>query len=435
MQQVSDIITEKGEEFQSDEIHEIIHSVPAWIFRWGISAIILLLCSLIFLMAKISYPDKVIANLRINSINSPKPILSKRNSKITDLLVNEGSHVIVSQPLAYMESIANPREVEKLRKELKKLQLSLTDGNFYLRKLNVYSNLGEVQSSYEDFYQSFLEFKSTQHQGYYDESKILLEKDIDNLGIVSKQIIEQEKLQRLEMANSEEEYKSYQKLFKAKVISLNEFRLQENKYLLTKHPQYQSRTAIISNDVSINSKKKELLEVTRILTERKEKFLQALNKCITNLDQWIMDYVVTSPSEGKVIFAGPIQKNQNVKIGEELFTINSGSSSFFGELEIPQFNMGEVKVGSKALIKLKSYPYQEYGMIRGKVTFISDVVKNDSLFYGRISLDEFERGKYKTSRIILKNGMQAEVSIITKENTLLQKIYKNISEFIIHDKD
>jgi multidrug resistance efflux pump len=418
----------------SDEIQEIIHDVPVWIFRYGISVLFALLCLMIFLSATISYPDEITTTLKINSINSPRSIVAKHTGKIVELLVPEGDSVKACQPLAYMESTANPHEIEKLRDELKVIQKSLIGNREIVISLITYYNLGEVQTSYQEFYQSFLDFRSTQGDGYYYRNKILLEKDINSLGKVHNELLEQERLQKLEMANSEEEYQSFCKLFKAKVISRSEFRLQENKYLSTKYPQHQSRTSMIANEVTVNAKRKEILDISRVMTEQKGRFLQSLNRCVIELDQWILDYVLTSPVSGKITYVGPIQKNQNVKIGEELFTINSGSTSFFGELDIPQFNMGKIDVGALALVRLKSYPYQEYGMIQGQVTYISDVAQKDSLFVGRISLDHFERGNYKKSKIVLKNGMQAQVSIITKEATLLQRIYRNIMSFIVKSR-
>ncbi|WP_443147274.1 HlyD family efflux transporter periplasmic adaptor subunit [Pedobacter sp. GR22-6] len=66
-----------------------------------------------------------------------------------------------------------------------------------------------------------------------------------------------------------------------------------------------------------------------------------------------------------------MQEYQTVNSGSELFIVSPKGTGFFGEVHISQYNMGKVKVGQKALIKLKSYPFEQYGMLKGTVTYLS----------------------------------------------------------------
>jgi len=44
-------------------------------------------------------------------------------------------------------------------------------------------------------------------------------------------------------------------------------------------------------------------------------------------------------------------------------------------------NMGRVKVGQEVLIKLKSYPFEEFGMLKGEIKYIADIPYKDSVVY------------------------------------------------------
>ena len=128
-------------------------------------------------------------------------------------------------------------------------------------------------------------------------------------------------------------------------------------------------------------------------------------------------------------YAGILQENQNVSINQELFIVNPGNTNFFGEVQIPQYNMGKVKLGQRTLIKLRSYPFEEYGIINGKISYITDVALKDSVFIAKIDFGKFEQ-KNPANPIVLKPGMVADAEIITKESSLLQRFVKNITKML-----
>ena len=99
-----DIKEERSVELKSEEIQEIITSVPSWIIRTGTTFVFLVLVLIIILSSVIRYPDIISTELRINSLNSPKPVFARQTGKIVTLLVKEGGRVFKNQPLAYMDS-------------------------------------------------------------------------------------------------------------------------------------------------------------------------------------------------------------------------------------------------------------------------------------------------------------------------------------------
>src|SRR5690606_23359592 len=156
-----------------------------------------------------------------------------------------------------------------------------------------------------------------------------------------------------------------------------------------------------NNESSKNGKLRELEELENQIGEGKAGFMQALNSMISEVDSWKSRHLVTASQSGTVVFAGVIQENQFIEAGKELFYINPGSGDFFGEINIPQYNMGKVKSGQKVLVKLDSYPFEEFGAIEGQISHFSHVPVRDSIFISKVNLDR----NSANSQIFLRTGL------------------------------
>ena len=415
----------------SEEVNEIITAVPSWILRRGITLILIVLLTIILMSAFIRYPDVVKTSMKVNSLNSPKGVIAHQTGKLVKILVKDNEQVTNKQPLAFIESTANHEDVITLASRLKALsqQLNtsqiLTDKNLFGNNLN----LGELQSNYQSFYQEYLQFINTQNGGFYLTQKAYLQKDLAEIKKLQEQIHQQKKIQEQEYANAQEEYEAYKTLKNNKAISNNEFKQQENKYLASKYPLQQSATALLNNNSTYLAKQKEIETLENTIKEQKAKFSQALNSMINETEAWLMKYVVFAPLAGKVGYAGILQENQNVNVNQELFIVNPGNTDFFGEVQIPQYNMGKVRLGQRTLVKLRSYPFEEYGIINGKISFITDVALKDSVFVAKVDFGKFEQ-KNPEHPIILKPGMVADAEIITKESSLLQRFLRNMTKML-----
>ncbi|ARS40440.1 hypothetical protein CA265_12545 [Sphingobacteriaceae bacterium GW460-11-11-14-LB5] len=417
----------------SEEVSEIITAVPSWILRRGITLIFLVLLSIVLMSALIRYPDIIKTSLKINSLNAPKEVIAHQQGKLVKILVKENIMVNSGEPLAFIESTARHEDVLIFATKLKALRELVNTGK-PINKVNFETkglNLGELQNSYQSFYQEYIQFANTQSGGFYLAQKAYLQRDIGEIRKLEQQILQQKQVQEKEYANIAEEYEAYKKLKSKEVISNSEFKQQENKYLSGKYPLQQTATALLNNNSSYLNKQKELATLENTIREQQAKFVQALNSIISDTEGWLLKYVVSSTSKGHVSYVGILQENQNVIMNQPLFMINPGNSNFFGEVQIPQYNMGKVRIGQRSLIKLRSYPFEEFGVINGKVSYITDFALKDSVFLAKIDFQQFEK-KDAEHTIILKPGMVADVEIVTKESSLLQRFMRNLNK--IFDK-
>lgn len=413
----------------SEEIHEIITAVPSWILRRGVALIASILLGIIIASAFIRYPDVVKANLKINSLNAPKAVFVKQTGKIVALVAREGDHVKQGEPLAFMESTAKHTDVLQLHGDLVKIRKELDATGSSKSPLPTKIEIGELQGTYQSFYQQYLQYVSAQAGGYYTVKKKSLERDLLQIQELKKQILDQETIQNIEYSNLQREFEAYQKLYEKGVISTSEYKQQENKFLSGKYPLQQSAIALLNNSSALGSKEKEMLEVDHTIQDEKSNFFQSLNNMITETDSWINKYILIAPVDGTLSYAGIVQENQSINAGQELFMVNPANMDFFGEIYIPQYNMGKIRLGQNALIKMKSYPFEQFGLIRGKINYISDVAFKDSVFVAKIALYHFEN-KDPEYRIVLKNGMQADAEIITEDCSLLQRFFRNLRKMM-----
>lgn len=414
-----------SKEVHSEDIADIIGTPPNALIRWGITWVLVVLVVIVMLATFIRYPDIVRAPLRINTTNAPKVVVARMSGNIVNILVEAEESVVPMQPLAWIESTAEHSQVLNLLKRLQNLRDSLLMSLVALDPMVIAPagiQLGELQGSYQTFYQSYLTYKSAFGDGIYLKRRSYILSELKNIEHQKEQLVRQEELQEQEYALAEKEFNRYKELAERKVISPSEYQQQQALLLAKKHPLQQTASELLDNDARRTAKMRELSDLENQITEEKSKFTQALNSLVSEMEQWKVQHVLTAPQAGSLVYAGIIQRNQHVDVGQEVFYINPGSSEFFGEINVPQFNMGKVRVGQEVLIKLDSYPFEEYGVLRGRIAQLNQVPYQDSVFLSKVDiLPAINPGIFR-----LTTGMVGTAEIITEDASLLQRLVRNI---------
>lgn len=409
----------------TEELQEIISKPPSWLLQRGISFVFLTILLLIGLSIFIRYPELVQANMKLTTVNAPKVVISRTTGHIVQLLVKEGDWVNAGSDLAYMESTADHIQVLSL---LERLRTIRTMDNILLNLEDIAPpqsmNLGEIQNDYQNFYLSYLSYRAIEKEGIYSKRKAILLKELGNTDAQTRYIQETYDLQKKELALAEEEYNKYKILSDKKVISQMELKQNEATLLSKRQSIPQMEINLIANRGGLLLKNKELSEIDNQILEESKKFLQALNSFISSAENWKKQYVLSSASNGKLIYGSFLQVGQLVESGQELFYSYAGDEDFYGEMLIPQQSSSKVRVGQEILIKVQSYPYQEYGYLHGKVSYISDIPFRDSIFYSKVKLFRTE----KDSAIKLKPGTNAEAEIITDDKSIFKRIWIDLTK-------
>ena len=267
-----------NEAIYGEAVQDIIEEIPSWIFKMGVSLFFIIFLSVIGLAALIRYPDIVNASIKIDSPDSPKPIVSKISGKPIKLLKKENSQVKSGESLAFIESTADHMAIISLLAQLRNMQeLMKTDrpiADVAFKRINT-EKLGELQSYYQTFIIEYLTYSSTLQNGFLIRKKILLQKDQLDIDKQQVQLKNQQIVQQKDLELSEEDYRMHQKLLNAKVETVAEFRQQESKYLAKKGPLIQTEAALITASLNYTAKQKEMLELNNQLIEEKLRFSMA----------------------------------------------------------------------------------------------------------------------------------------------------------------
>jgi len=356
---------ESNQQLVSNEVQEIVSYRPHWIVRKGNFVFFLVLSFMLALTWVIEYPDLVKGSMRLVAINPPKLLVVNSAGKLEKLLVSNEENVKKGQLLAYLQSTANHEQVLILRKWIDTMENSVIQDDYdalLLHPIPALSILGELQQSYQEFYKVNSETSQLLANGYYQQKKRALEKDIEFLRSIKKNTEQQALLMKKEFEFQTIELAAKEKLAREKVIAPLEFNQDKGRYLLKQQGLEQMEAQIINSKLTGHSKQKEILDLEKYCTDQKLAFKTSLFSLKSRIDDWLRQYVVIAPEDGKILFVSFLQENQLLTNSQELFYLQPKQSTYFGEMLTAQTGLGKVKAGQRIIIRVESYPANEFGL-------------------------------------------------------------------------
>ena len=429
-----DAPTEAKTKLYTEEINEILTTPPRWLFRWGISVIFLGLLLLIILSAFIAYPDILTSKATVTSLNPPTNLLARVNGKISHLLVKNNEEIKAGQVLAVLENTADYDSLLAVNKRLKALsEMLLNEELASIPILEKSSQMGEVTSSYLQFqkaskeYALFIEINSQQKE------IAMLEKELINYRDLLAKFESQSKLQNEALSLTENDYQRYQNLRRDGIVSLRDLEAKRKEILRDQSANEVQKIAITNARISIDAieKSKSLLRLqyAEQIGRLRSNLEQAINGLQSAIEKWKQDYLFIAPVDGKVSFFNFWAKNQNIKAGEEVFSIlPEGNSNLIVKLLLPSKNSGKVKVGQRVNIKLDNYSYIENGMLNGIVANIS-LVPNAGHYAVDVELPNGMKTSYNKT-LEYRTEMMGTGEIITENFSLLERVFSRFKSII-----
>jgi hypothetical protein len=336
--------------------------------------------------------------------------------------------------LGYMESVASHSEVLSLSTLLDTLQY-FTDINqleeipgFWKTVKQPFTNLGELQQSHQAFMQSFIGFKDYLSSGFYIAKKQMLKKDLYNIQRLLQTIQQQKTLQQQDLAIAEENYKVHDTLRNEALITAIEYRSQQSQMIAKKMNIPQLNASIISNESQQNALLKEMLELDNQVSQQKAIFTQVLGSYKAAVKEWKQKYLLLAPVGGTINYAGFLEVNQQLQLGQVVAYITNTTNTYYAELLLPQTNFGKIKSGQQVWLKFSSYPAQEYGSLEGQIGEIKKI-PTDSGYLAKVILPKRLRTNYN-KQLFFVEGMVAQAQIITAKRRLAEKFMGGLKEVI-----
>ena len=146
--------------------------------------------------------------------------------------------------------------------------------------------------------------------------------------------------------------------------------------------------------------------------------LAAVNRALANS-------VISAPSTGTVIATSLRHPQQVVRAGEVLAQIAPEGGRLLAKVGVSSRDMGGIRAGQRADLRLAACPYPEYGVLRARVLSLSaDRVTPAGAGQGTsqflVSLTPLGDGlKAGSRRCPLRQGMEIQADIITRQTTVL----------------
>mgnify|MGYP000028131697 CR=1 FL=1 len=417
---------------RNENINYLLNRRLGFMLRYGMTFLFVLGLIVIITLYFIKAPDTLEGQFKLSSSNPPKGLVAKVNGRIVKKLVHDEYIVNKGDVLIVLESVADEKEVALLENGLAYVQL-LCDSNT-LDSLNYigtesFQNLGELQQVYEQFKKSNNELYLTLTSGQYLQEKSIINKRLFNLKLTRQNLENQKQIYEREYSLASEAWQADSTLNQQRSITKTELRNTESARLQRKLSLSNLQQGILNNETAINDIEQQLLVLEKTITQQKNLFTQAYAVLKSAISDWNSKYLFVAPFSGKVSFPKNIYEGLNVRAGDPVLYIIPDNSDWICEVLVTQQNFGKIKVGQPAILKFDSYNFEEFGVIKGLVSSVSNVPQEvqakegiQNLFLVQVSISKSLSTSYHKT-ITPKYGLSGIATIALDDKSVLEKLF------------
>lgn len=136
---------------------------------------------------------------------------------------------------------------------------------------------------------------------------------------------------------------------------------------------------------------------------------------------------ITAPEDGVVLDVARLSKGSVIREAETLVTLVPLRGELEAEIKIDASEISSIVLHNAVRIKIDSYPFQKYGVVRGELIKLSQDSTNDpeaarqgkSYYTGRVAIKEYDPDMLKSADFKLKPGMSLAAEVVTTKRTVL----------------
>lgn len=424
----------KNLELRSPEIRKILEEKPSRLITWGTLFIIVSITAILLTAWFIKYPDIVKSEVVISDATPPIPITAKMQGLLGNIFVEEGEVVEKNQRLGMIKNAATYEAIKEVEDILGLFQANNSSTYYLMDSLQFEQSdefgLGEVGASFNFLKSALKEFQIDKSSPETAIKINNLQNRIKNLRTLIKansgkiQALERRVNVNVSLVDSKQNDYGKGKL------TLAEF----EKFIADLE---NARQDLISFESSLESKKSEITSLeTQINLIRQgdikessfafENIKEKTDYLKNQLDKWREKYLLVAPEGGIISFyENKIDTKKFFQTDEKIMAIlPETTSELIGKVSLDIRHNGKVLEEQDVLIKLASYPYQEFGKLRGKVRYKADIPKDD---FVNVEI-ELTNGLITTNEKSIPQDRQliGTAEIVTENKRLFQRIYEKV---------
>ena len=414
-------------ELRSPEVQEIIGKAPSNLIRWGITVIFLVIVSLLFMSWFIKYPDLLTAKVVITTTPPPIALVSRASGSL-HLLKKENAIVKSGEVVAYLQSSASIDAVLFVEEKL--------SSNSDLRTTTIPGSLGDLQPHYAGLTSALTSLNALTENKIYDKQIAQLQKQVITYQKLGRSQLSQQKLSAQELKLAQEKFTTDSVLFVQKVTSAIDFNQAKTNWLQQQRNAHNAETTLLNNEAQLNQLNKQIADLEIQRTEQRQKLeltvAQAKDQLLAQIVKWKESYAFIATGSGSLAYLGFLEDQQFVEANKPLFSIIPEHGKMIARAELPIRGSGKVKEGQEVNIRLENYPFEQFGLLRGRISSIS-VMPGEDKYWVTIELpDQLLTNQNKT--LTFKQQLAGSTEIITEDLRLLERFFYQFRKLLTRSK-
>lgn len=372
---------ERGDNYYSEPVQEIMGSIPSWITRWGVTVIAGIFALIVIGCCIIRYPQTLTSSITLTSENPPSDLAARYDGLLDTVCVVNGQKVRSGDLVALLSTPADYGDIMAVRDLLDSLSSRERDAlPDAVSSPSLYENyrLGDLQSSWSELvrscraYMNWSEIDQSGHQKRLVEEQIGKNREYYGDLLVQKAVLEQD--MRYELAGLERD----SLLMAEGAISRAEYEATLKNWTSKKGSLASFEATLTSTQLSILQLRQQLteLEIQRQNeeTEHLRGIMQQASQLKAQVAQWLEQYAVISPADGTVSLQKVWSRGQHVMVGDVIASVvPDNGDRVIGRLQVPSSGFGKVEEGQTVNVRLNGFPYMEFGVLKGVVESIPAV--------------------------------------------------------------
>ncbi len=427
----------------SPEFEELLERTPSRMMRWGVVSVALFFSLLIALATLVQYPDTLEGRAFVTTDPLPIKILAPSGGRIIQVMATENQVVERNQVLGEIENTTGLRNIEWLEARCAAVSAAIEKGDMdTIRVMDSpgLNTLGEAQELVNKLLEDMHAYTLLSEQHIYDRRIKNLTDQSDRYHNISSSIAQSKGLVEDELKRAEQVLEGQQKIYEKNIISKNQY-FDALSLFNKKKQELESQPANIEqNRIAVAENRKQIFDIQYEKTERRNSLILAIESDVRSLQSfiqtWKQRYLLTAPFAGTLHELRPLQANEVLAQGEELFIITPRQFRYIVSALIPSTSFGKIENNQPAHILLDQFPYNEFGYLEGNVSFISTTPQSvpseqdnnqPPLYRVHIKLTDSSHTSYHR-KINLTPEMSGTARIITRDKNVLQRLMETVGK-------
>jgi multidrug resistance efflux pump len=413
-----------------DELDEILTARPGAMLRHGSTIIGLVTAAMLLMAYFVRYPDVVTGRITLTTREPPAPVLSRADGLVERLWVHDGECVEQGQVLARLATPGDGDELLVLGDHLVELEALVDDPERLEAALRPpRRSLGPLHTSYVALQAATEAHGQLVEEERDGQGKALQARQRTSVEALLRQTEAQIGLLTQDVEVARKRHEQDEGLRERGVLTGQESESSRSTVLRRRLDLGAARLTELELRLQLAQTDGAFLDVELQRQDERRERLAAVKAAFRRLQldylTWEDAHVMRAPIDGCVSMRRVWSDHQAVRTGDEVMLIVPQGSTITGRIQLPQASAGKVEPGQALTIRLDSYPMYEYGLLHGRVQSVAAVGDEQ----GFPTTAELTGGMVTDQHVTLelRQGMEGEASIVTRERRLLERVFSQIS--------